>query len=119
MGIASLILGIVALLCGVIPLICGAFVGCWFAAIAFAAAGLVFGIIDTVAKTRKKLPANMGKAGIVLSAVTIVLLAVMVPYLITDDITVRPIDNNSVFVECEPAQSAAPAAVPDAAGQQQ
>ena len=119
MGIASVILGIVALLGGVIPLMCGTFAGCWFAATAFAVAGLAFGIIDTIAKTRKKLPSGMGKIGIALSALTLVFLAAMVLYLIPADTTVRPLANNGVTVEGAPAQSAAPAAVPDAADRRQ
>lgn len=71
MGIASLILGILSIIIGFIPL-CGA--------IAFVPAiiGLILGIVDTVAKSKKGEKKGMSITGIVLSAIAIVIISLWI-----------------------------------------
>lgn len=67
MGVAALVLGIVSLLLGFIPLF-----GIFF--IVLAIVGLILGIVDTVKKGKKKEPRGASIAGIVLSAIAIVVI---------------------------------------------
>ena len=71
MGIAALILGILSIIVGFIPL-CGA--------IAFVPAliGLILGIVDTVQKNKKGEKKGISIAGIVLSAIAIVIISAWV-----------------------------------------
>lgn len=68
MGVASLVLGIVSIIIGFIPF-CGA--------IAFipAVIGLILGIVDAVKKSKSQEPKGMAIAGIILSAIAIVVIA--------------------------------------------
>lgn len=67
MGVASLVLGIVSIVLGFIPF-CGA--------IAFipAVIGLILGIVDAVKKSKSQEPKGMAIAGIILSAIAIVII---------------------------------------------
>ena len=71
MGVAALILGIISIIIGFIPL-CGA--------IAFlpAVIGLILGIIDTVLKSKKGEKKGMSIAGIILSALAIVIISLWI-----------------------------------------
>lgn len=71
MGIAALILGILSIIIGFIPL-CGA--------IAFVPAliGLILGIVDTVQKNKKGEKKGISIAGIILSAIAIVIISAWV-----------------------------------------
>lgn len=71
MGIAALILGIISIIIGFIPL-CGS--------IAFipAVVGLILGIVDTVQKSKKDEKKGISIAGIVLSALAIVIISLWV-----------------------------------------
>lgn len=68
MGVASLVLGIVSIIIGFIPF-CGA--------IAFipAVIGLILGIVDAVKKSKSQESKGMAIAGIILSAIAIVVIA--------------------------------------------
>ena len=68
MGVAALVLGIVSLIVGFIPF-CGA--------IAFLPAiiGVVLGIIDIVLKKKKKESIGMSVAGLILSAIAVIVIA--------------------------------------------
>lgn len=67
MGVASLVLGIISIVFGFIPF-CGA--------IAFipALVGLILGIVDAVKKSKSQQPKGMAIAGIILSAIAIVII---------------------------------------------
>lgn len=67
MGVASLVLGILSLIVGFVPF-CGAI------ALLPAIIGLILGIVDVVLKSKKGEPKGMGVAGIVLSAISIVII---------------------------------------------
>ena len=67
MGVASLVLGILSLIIGFVPF-CGAI------ALLPAIIGLILGIVDVVLKSKKGEPKGMGVAGIVLSAISIVVI---------------------------------------------
>lgn len=67
MGVASLVLGILSLIIGFVPF-CGAI------ALLPAIIGLILGIVDVVLKSKKGEPKGMGIAGIVLSAISIVII---------------------------------------------
>ena len=67
MGVASLVLGILSLIIGFVPF-CGAI------ALLPAIIGLILGIVDVVLKSKKSEPKGMGIAGIVLSAISIVII---------------------------------------------
>lgn len=67
MGVASLVLGILSLIVGFVPF-CGAI------ALLPAIIGLILGIVDVVLKSKKGEPKGMGVAGIVLSAISIVVI---------------------------------------------
>lgn len=67
MGVASLVLGILSLIIGFVPF-CGAI------ALLPAIIGLILGIVDVVLKSKKSEPKGMGVAGIVLSAISIVVI---------------------------------------------
>lgn len=67
MGIAALILGIISIIIGFIPL-CGSI------AIFPAIIGLILGIVDTVLKSKKGEKKGISIAGIVLSAIAIVVI---------------------------------------------
>ncbi len=67
MGVASLVLGILSLIIGFVPF-CGAI------ALLPAIIGLILGIVDVVLKSKKGEPKGMGIAGIVLSAISIVVI---------------------------------------------
>ena len=74
MGVAALVLGIISVAVGFIP-----FCGTW--AIIPAIVGLVLGIIDCVKKSKAGNPKGKAIAGIVCSAVAIVI--IIIYYLIT------------------------------------
>lgn len=69
MGVAALVLGIISIIVGFIPL-CGA--------IAFipAVVGLILGIVDTVKKSKKGEKKGVSIAGLILSAIAIVIISV-------------------------------------------
>ena len=71
MGIAALILGIISIIIGFIPL-CGS--------IAFVPAlvGLILGIVDTVKKSKNGEKKGVSIAGIVLSALAIIIISVYI-----------------------------------------
>ena len=67
MGVASLVLGIVSIVFGFIPF-CGAI------ALIPAIVGLILGIVDAVKKSKAQEPKGMAIAGIILSAIAIVVI---------------------------------------------
>ena len=67
MGIAALILGIISIIIGFIPL-CGSI------ALVPAIIGLILGIVDTVLKSKKGEKKGVSIAGLVLSAIAIVVI---------------------------------------------
>ena len=67
MGVASLVLGILSLIVGFVPF-CGAI------ALLPTIIGLILGIVDVALKSKKGEPKGMGIAGIVLSAISIVII---------------------------------------------
>ena len=67
MGIAALILGIISIIIGFIPL-------CGTIALLPAIIGLILGIVDTVLKSKKGEKKGISIAGIVLSAIAIVII---------------------------------------------
>lgn len=67
MGIASLVLGIVSVVISFVPF-------CGIIALVPAIVGLILGIIDAVKKSKEQQPKGMSIAGIVCSAVAIVLI---------------------------------------------
>lgn len=67
MGIAALILGIISIIIGFIPL-CGSI------ALLPAIIGLILGIVDTVLKSKKGEKKGVSIAGLVLSAIAIVII---------------------------------------------
>ncbi len=67
MGVASLVLGIVSIVFGFVPF-CGAI------ALIPAIIGLILGIVDAVKKSKAQEPKGMAIAGIVLSAIAIVII---------------------------------------------
>ena len=67
MGIAALILGIISLIIGFIPL-CGSI------ALVPAIIGLILGIVDTVQKHKKDEKIGISVAGLVLSAISIIVI---------------------------------------------
>ena len=69
MGVAALVLGIVSVVFGFIP-----FCGSW--AIIPAIVGLVLGIIDIVKKSKENAPKGKAIAGVVCSAVAIVVIII-------------------------------------------
>ena len=70
MGIASLIIGIVALILGLIPM-CGLIFG-----LPPAVVGLILGIVELSAKSKKQEPKGLGIAGTILNALAIVVVLV-------------------------------------------
>lgn len=67
MGIASLVLGILSAIIGFIPL-------CGMIALLPAFIGLILGIVDAVKKSKAGEPKGMAIAGIILSAISIVII---------------------------------------------
>lgn len=67
MGIASLVLGIVSVVISFVPF-------CGIIALVPAIVGLILGIVDAVKKSKEQQPKGMAIAGIVCSAVAIVLI---------------------------------------------
>lgn len=67
MGIAALILGIISIIIGFIPL-------CGVIALLPAFIGLILGIVDVVLKAKKNEPKGISIAGIVLSAIAMVII---------------------------------------------
>lgn len=86
MGVAALILGIVSVIIGFIPL-CGS--------IAFIPAiiGLILGIVDTVQKSKKGEKKGVSIAGIVLSAIAIVIISL---WIFVFGVAVSSIDQNDI-----------------------
>ncbi len=69
MGIAALILGILSIIIGFIPL-------CGMIALVPALIGLILGIVDTVQKSKKGEKKGVSIAGIVLSAIAMIIISV-------------------------------------------
>ena len=69
MGIAALILGILSIIIGFIPL-------CGMIALVPALIGLILGIVDTVQKNKKGEKKGVSIAGIVLSAIAVIIISV-------------------------------------------
>lgn len=67
MGVAALILGIISLIIGFIPF-------CGMIAFVPAVIGLILGIVEIVSKSKKSEPKGMGIAGLVLSALAILIM---------------------------------------------
>lgn len=86
MGIAALILGIISLIIGFIPL-CGSI------ALFPAIIGLILGIIDTVLKKKKGEKIAVSVAGLVLSAIAIV---VIIFWVFIFGVAASSIDTNDI-----------------------
>ena len=69
MGIAALILGILSIIVGFIPL-------CGMIAFVPAIIGLILGIVDTIQKNKKGEKKGISIAGIILSAIAIIIISV-------------------------------------------
>ena len=67
MGVAALVLGIVSIIISFIPF-------CSVIVFIPAVVGLILGIVDTVKKSKNKEPKGMSIAGLVLSAIAIVVI---------------------------------------------
>ena len=67
MGIASMVIGIIALILGFVPL-------CGIIALVPAIVGLILGIVDTVKKSKVGAKKGMSIAGIVLCAISIIVI---------------------------------------------
>ncbi len=67
MGVAALVLGIVSIILGFVPL-------CGVIAVIPAIIGLILGIVDAVKKSKSNEPKGMAIAGIILSALAIVII---------------------------------------------
>ena len=70
MGIAALILGILAVVVGLVPM-CGLVFG-----LPLAIVGLILGIVDVKARTKKEQPKGVGVAGLILNVLAIVVILV-------------------------------------------
>lgn len=86
MGIAALILGIISIIIGFIPL-CGSI------ALFPAIIGLILGIVDTVLKSKKDEKKGISIAGLVLSAIAIV---VIVFWVFVFGIAASSVDTNEL-----------------------
>lgn len=86
MGIAALILGIISLIIGFIPL-CGSI------ALFPAIIGLILGIVDTVLKKKKGEKIAVSVAGLVLSAISIV---VIIFWVFIFGVAASNVDTNSI-----------------------
>lgn len=70
MGIAALIIGIVAIVLGLVPA-CGLVFG-----LPPAIVGLILGIVEIKAKSKKQAPKGMGIAGTILNSIAIVVILI-------------------------------------------
>ena len=86
MGIAALILGIISIIIGFIPL-CGSI------ALVPAIIGLILGIVDTVQKSKKDEKKGVSIAGLVLSAIAIV---VIIFWVFIFGVAVSKVDTNEL-----------------------
>lgn len=86
MGIAALILGIISLIIGFIPL-CGSI------ALVPAIIGLILGIVDTVLKKKKDEKIAISVTGLVLSAISIV---VIIFWVFVFGVAASKVDTNNI-----------------------
>lgn len=86
MGVAALVLGIISIIIGFIPL-CGAI------ALFPAIIGLILGIVDVVLKSKKGEKKGISIAGLVLSAIAIV---IIVFWVFVFSVTASNIDTNEI-----------------------
>lgn len=75
MGIAALIIGLLSV---ILSVVLGPFPGIGLIALVPAVAGLILGIVDIAAKKKKGLSIGIGVAGLVLSAVAILIVWTLV-----------------------------------------